>query len=59
MDQAHAPLLVKSFPKTPRTPSKHPGLVDLITTKQNKLPSFGDRCFSFQFQDVAKVVRTI
>jgi hypothetical protein len=34
-------------------------LVDLITTKQNKLPSFVDRCFSFQFQDVAKVVRTI
>ncbi len=57
--EAHAPLLVKSFPKTPRTRSKHPGLVDLITTKQNKLPSFVDRCFSFQFQDVAKVVRTI
>jgi hypothetical protein len=59
MDQAHAPLLIKSFPKTPRTRSKHPGSVDLITTKQNKLPSFLDRCFSFQFQDVVKVVRTI
>ncbi len=25
---------------------KHPNLVDLITTKQNKLPSFIDRYFS-------------
>jgi hypothetical protein len=56
----YAPLLVKSFPKTPRTQSeasqffeshnyktkqttlehdlKHPSSVNLITTKQNKLP---------------------
>jgi hypothetical protein len=26
---------------------KHPGLVDLITTKQNKLPSFIDRFHHF------------
>ncbi len=32
-----APLLVlESFPKTPRNHLKHPGSVDLITTKQNK-----------------------
>jgi len=59
--EAHAPLLVKSFPKTQRTKPmhlslsrafqrhkehdlKHPSSVDLITTKQNKLPSFIDRC---------------
>ncbi len=38
-NQAHAPLLVESFPKTPRTW----GSVDLIITEQNKLPSFIDR----------------
>ncbi len=40
-NQAHAPLLNHCFPKTPRTQSEeYPGSVDLITTKQNKLPSF-------------------
>jgi hypothetical protein len=42
-NQAHAHLLIKSFPKTPRTHNlKHPGLVDLITTKpkQNKQSTF-------------------
>ncbi len=44
---AHAHLLLESFPKTPRNHLKHPGLVDLITTKQNKLPSFiGRLCFN-------------
>ncbi len=48
-NQAHAPLLIKSFPKTPRTWSEASQLMDLITTKQNKLPSFIDRslfCFN-------------
>jgi len=46
-------LLVLSFPKTLTTPSEasqseasqiqHPSSVDLITTKQNKLPYFIDR----------------
>jgi hypothetical protein len=36
-NQAHEPLLIESFPKTPRTQSEvHPGSMDLITTKQNK-----------------------
>jgi len=43
--QAHAPLLMESFPKTPRNHLKHPGSVDLIATKQNKLPSFIDRLY--------------
>jgi hypothetical protein len=43
-NQAHAPFLVKSFPKHQEHDLKHLGLVDLITTKQNKLPSFIDRC---------------
>jgi hypothetical protein len=41
-NQAHAPLLVESFPKTPRTSSKASDSMDLITTRQNKtnyLPS--------------------
>ncbi len=43
-NQAHAPLLDESFPKTSRTRSEHPSSVDLITTKQNRPPSFTDRC---------------
>jgi hypothetical protein len=43
-NQAYAPLLVESFPETPRTRSEaSPGSVDLRTTKQNKLPSSKDR----------------
>jgi len=43
-NQAHAPLLIESFPNDIKnTILKHPGSVDLITTKQNKLPSFIDR----------------
>jgi len=45
-NQTHAPLLVKSFPKTPKNDLKHPSSVDLIFTKQSKLPSFIDRCFA-------------
>ncbi len=33
-NQAHAPLLIESFPKTFEHDLKHPGLVDIITTKQ-------------------------
>ncbi len=43
-NQAHAPLLVKRFPKTTQENNlKHPASVDLINTKQNKLPSFINR----------------
>ncbi len=42
-NQAHAPLLVESFPKTSRTRSKASRFSDLIITKQNKLPSLIDR----------------
>jgi hypothetical protein len=36
--------LVKRFPKTPRTHNlKHPSSMNLITTKQNKLPSLIER----------------
>ncbi len=31
---------------------KHPGLVNLITTKQNKLPSFIDRCTIMYFRSL-------
>ncbi len=44
-NQAHAPLLVKRFPKTPRTQSITSCSMDLITTKQNKtnyFPSYVD-----------------
>jgi hypothetical protein len=34
--QAHPHLLVKSFPEHQEHDLKHPGLVDLITIKQNK-----------------------
>ncbi len=49
-NQAHAPLLVKNFPKTPRTWSEASwfGGSHNYNTKQNKLPSFIDRrnkCF--------------
>jgi hypothetical protein len=42
--RAYTPL-VESFPKTTKNKHdlKHPGSVDLITIKQNKLPSFIDR----------------
>ncbi len=43
-NQAHASILVESFPKTHQEHNlKHPDLVELITIKQNKLPSFIDR----------------
>jgi hypothetical protein len=42
-NQAHAPLLVETFERHQEHVLKHPGLVDLITTKQNKLLSFIDR----------------
>jgi len=43
--QAHGPLLVESFPKTPRTQSEASqiGGSHNYKTKQNKLPSFIDR----------------
>ncbi len=44
-NQAHAPLLVKSFPKTPRTPSEVSrfGGSHNYKTEKNKLLSFIDR----------------
>ncbi len=41
-NQAHAPLLIESFPKTPRKQSKASqfGESHNYKTKQNKLPSF-------------------
>jgi hypothetical protein len=44
-NQAHAPLLVESCPKTPRTQSETSwfGGSHNYKTKQNKLPSFIDR----------------
>jgi hypothetical protein len=41
-NQAHAPLLMESSPRHQELDLKHPRSVDLITTKQNKLPSFID-----------------
>jgi hypothetical protein len=37
------PSLSRAFPRHEEYGLKHPGSVDLITTKQNKLPSFIDR----------------
>jgi hypothetical protein len=37
------PFLSIAFQRHQKYDLKHPGLVDLITTKQNKLPSFIDR----------------
>jgi hypothetical protein len=44
-NEAHAPILVKSFPKMPSTPSEASqfGGSHNCKTKQNKLPSFTDR----------------
>jgi hypothetical protein len=44
-NQAHAPLLVESFPKPPRTQFEASWLCGShnYKTKQNKLPSFIDR----------------
>jgi len=42
-NQAHAPLLVEIFERHQEHVLKHSGLVDLITTKQNKLLSFINR----------------
>ncbi len=44
-NQAHAPLLVESFPKTPITQSEASWFngSHMYKTKQNKLPSFKDR----------------
>jgi len=44
--KAHAPLLVESFPKSPRTRSEASQFSGShnYKTKQNKLPSFIDRC---------------
>jgi hypothetical protein len=41
-NKAHAPLIVESFPKTPRTGSEVSqfGGSHIYKTKQNKLPSF-------------------
>jgi hypothetical protein len=45
-NQAHAPLLIESFPKTPRTQSEASWFSEShnYKTEQNKLPSFIDRC---------------
>ncbi len=44
--QAHAALLIKSFPKTPRTRSEASWFSGThnCKTEQNKLPSFINRC---------------
>ncbi len=43
--KAHTPLpLSRAFERHQEHDLKHPGLVDLRTSKQNKLPSFIDRC---------------
>ncbi len=39
----HHPSSSRAFERHQEQDLKHPGLVDLITTKQNKLPSFIDR----------------
>ncbi len=47
-NQSHAPLLVESFPKRPRTRSEASwfgGSHNYKQNKTNKLPSFIDRCF--------------
>jgi hypothetical protein len=53
-NQAHAPLLIESFPKTPTTQSEASQCSGShnYKTKQNKLPSFIDRYFALgQFPD--------
>jgi hypothetical protein len=41
------PSSLRAFQRQQEHNLKHPGLVDLIITKQNKLPSFVDRlCFN-------------
>jgi hypothetical protein len=42
------PSLSRAFQRHQEHDLKHPGLVDLIATKQNKLPSFMDRYHPFQ-----------
>ncbi len=44
------PSLSKAFQRHKEHDLNYPGLMNLITTKQNKLPSFIDRC-SVQFDD--------
>jgi hypothetical protein len=39
----HHPSSSRAFQRHQEHDLKHPGLVDLITTKQNTLPSFMDR----------------
>jgi hypothetical protein len=45
------PSFSKAFQTHQEHDLKHPGLVDLITTKQNKLPSFIDRLIP---EDISK-----
>jgi hypothetical protein len=50
---------MQSFPKTPRTRLKHPSWVDLIATKQKKLPSFIDRSLFIHVIDLPVLVPTL
>jgi hypothetical protein len=45
------PSLSKAFQRHQEHNLKHPGLVDLITTKENKVPSFIDRLIP---EDISK-----
>jgi hypothetical protein len=60
-NQAHAPLLLTSraFQRLHGHDLKHPGSVDLVTTKQNKLPSFIDRSMDLQNQIHRKLMLTL
>ncbi len=46
-NQAHAPLLSRAFQRHQEHNLKHPGSMNLITTKQNKLPCFIERWWNF------------
>jgi len=53
------PSLSRAFQRHQEHDLKHPGSVDLITTKQNKLPSFIDRYlegFWFLWEDFRKII---
>jgi hypothetical protein len=41
------PSLSRAFQRHQEHNLKHPGLMYIITTKQNKLPAFIDRCFFY------------
>jgi hypothetical protein len=47
------PILLRAFQRHQEHDLMHPSLVDLVTTKQNKLPSFIDRYYTYYCNTLA------